>query len=148
LNREMSEEKASQSQSFTSFTNSPVSGQVGQGRDFTQTQSNPTLVPDSKLSIVEVVELLDRMKILIEESALPEAQKEKTERYLEAVEIEAKEPEPNKELAATNLKQVTETLKNAGDAMDAGTSLWQKVQPIVVPLAGWLGTATSFFLGG
>ncbi|MBE9117906.1 hypothetical protein IQ249_18575 [Lusitaniella coriacea LEGE 07157] len=140
----MPEDKASQSQSFT---NSPISGQVGQGRDFTQIQSNPTAASEQQISVVEVVELLDRLKALLDESSLPAAQKETAEKYLEVVKAEANKPEPNKELAAMNLKQVTETLKNAGSAVDVGKSLWQKVQPMIVPLITWLGVATNFFLG-
>ena len=56
------------------------------------------------------------------------------------------EEEPDKEFAAKNLQRATKVLKEAGETVEAGTSLWQKVKPILETVSPWLGVAVSFFI--
>jgi hypothetical protein len=146
----MPDEKASQSQSFTG---SPVSGQVGQGRDFQQIQSHQAASPEKQLSTPEVIELLSQLETLLQDADLPAPEKEKAIKYLGAAQEEAKEEEPDKELATKSLKRMSETLQTiqtagetVGETVEASQNLWQKVKPILAPLVtSWLGVATNFF---
>ena len=58
---------------------------------------------------------------------------------------EEQEEKPDKDFAAKSLQRATKVLKEAGETVDAGTSLWSKVQPIINRLSPWLGVAASFF---
>ncbi|MEQ8996525.1 MAG: hypothetical protein RID53_08475 [Coleofasciculus sp. B1-GNL1-01] len=136
----MPDEKASQSQSFTG---SPVSGQVGQGRDFQQIQSHQAASPEKQLSTPEAIELLSQLETLLQDADLPAPEKEKAIRYLGAAQEAAKEED--KEFAAGSLKRMNEKLQTAGETFEASQNLWQKVKPILASLVTWLGVATDFF---
>ena len=42
--------------------------------------------------------------------------------------------------------QTAKAIKEAGETVDAGTSLWQKMKPILETINLWLGVATSFLI--
>lgn len=140
----MSEEKPSQS---ISIRGGQVPGQVGMaGHDATFIQQGyQTATPEKLLTPVEVVGLLTQIEELLHGANLPEPEKKKAIKYLDAAKEEAQQKKPDKDLAAKSLKRMSETLKAAGETVEAGKGLWEKVQPILVPLLSWLGVAKSFF---
>jgi hypothetical protein len=131
---------------MTMTINGDFSGQAGQaGRDLTQTQDQNPGEAINRLSTTEVVELITKIEGLLRCSDLPEDQKGNVASYLTVVKAEANGQEPNKKLAAENLKRATEFLKETNNAVDAGQSLWTKVAPLLGQLSPWLGVASNFF---
>jgi hypothetical protein len=76
-------------------------------------------------------------------SALPDATREDAITYLNAAKKATEREEPKKETAAINLKEMAETLESATKTVEASKSLWEKVQPILVQIAKWLGVAAG-----
>jgi uncharacterized protein YjbI with pentapeptide repeats len=72
---------------------------------------------------------------------LPDDLKQKSMRYLGAATEEAKEPKPDKELMASNLKKVGSTLTEAGKTVQAAKDFAVQVAPTMVKIGAWLGTA-------
>ncbi|MEA5472339.1 hypothetical protein [Spirulina sp. 06S082] len=78
--------------------------------------------------------------------SLKEEKTVKAIKHLETAKEEVQEEEPDKDFAAKSLQRATKVLKEAGETVEAGTDLWQKVQPIITKLLPWLGVAASFFV--
>jgi hypothetical protein len=91
----------------------------------------------------EVSELLAQMAQMIRNAELPEAVKEKVTKYIEAAKIEAEEAEPDKQLISKNLERVTKNLEEVDKTVDASKRIFEKVVPIVIKVASWLGTAAA-----
>jgi hypothetical protein len=142
----MSREKPSQTQSVTGSQISSSQVQLGQadGNLNQVQQGNQATDSEQAMTAVEAWEVLEKIGEVLKGSGLPETKQEEAIAYLNAAQKETQQPEPDKELVAKNLKRMGETLKAAGDTVDAGKSLWEKVQPILLTLIGWLGTAKSF----
>ena len=101
---------------------------------------------EKELTQVQVAELLAQIERMIKESALPDPVKEKATKRLDAAADEVQEKEPDKQLAAGNLKRMTETLVEVSKTTAEGKKVWQNVQPILVQLAGWFRVAVDYFL--
>ncbi len=142
----MPEEKPSQSFSISGgqLSDVQIGGMAGQDMSVTQNQQIGTSESSKPLTQADVVELIAQIEELFRSSGLPEAQTAKAIKHLEAAKEEAKEEKPDKEFAAKNLQRATKVLKEAGETVVAGTSLWQKVKPILETVSPWLGVATSF----
>ncbi len=143
----MPEEKPSQSMSFSggNLSNVQIGGQAGRDLVANQNQQLQSEGTEKALTQADVVELIAQLELLLRTSGLPEAQAEKAVKHLEAAKEEAQAEEPDKDFAAKSLQRATKVLKDAGETVDAGTGLWQKVQPILSSLLPWLGVAASFF---
>ncbi len=118
------------------------------GRDLTVNQSQQIgeKTAETGLSSSDVVALLEQMKSLLQESDLPEGNKAKAIRSIETAKDEVQADEPDKEFAAKSLQRATKVLKDAGKTVDARTSLWKKVIPILEAVSPWLNVAAGFFL--
>ena len=118
------------------------------GRDLTVNQSQQMGVEtaEKSLTAADVVALLDQLKALLQAADLPENDKAKTLRSLETTQDEVQADEPDKEFAAKSLQRATKVLKDAGATVEAGTSLWQKMTPILETVSPWLNVAAGFFL--
>ena len=143
----MTEEKPSQS---LSISNSPLDqvqiAQIeGQDIDVTQKQQIGTNESSKQLTQADVVELIVQLEQLFHSSSLPEAQTAKAIRYLETTKDEVQANKPDKMFAAQNLKRATQVLREAGETLEAGTNLWQKVKPILETVSLWFGVAAGFF---
>jgi len=143
----MPEEKPSQSFSISGgqLSDVQIGGMAGQDMNVTQNQQIGTSESSKPLTQADVVELIAQLEELFQSSGLPEAQTAKAIKHLEAAKEEVQEKEPDKDFAAKNLQRATKVLKEAGETVEAGTSLWKKVQPIITKLLPWLGVAASFF---
>lgn len=144
----MPEEKPSQSFSISGAQLSEVQigGIAGQDMNVTQNQQIGTSESSKPLTQADVVELIVQLEELFRSSGLPEAQTAKAIKHLEAAKEEAQEEKPDKDFAAKNLQRATKVLKEAGETVEAGTSLWQKVKPILETVSPWLGVAASFLI--
>lgn len=141
----MSEEKTSQSLSISGSQLSDV--QIGMaGKGINQKQQIRTDESSETLTREDVVELIAQLENLFRDSGLPEAQAVKAIKHLEAAKEEAQDEKPDKEFAAKSLQRATKVLKEAGETVEAGNTLWQKVQPLITRLLPWLGVAASFFM--
>jgi len=127
------------------ISGSTISGQVGQGDHVTQTQYQNQGEATKQLSPAEVVQLITQIELLLRNSSLPEAQKDKAITYLGAAKEEASNNEPDKQFAAKSLQKATKILKETNETLDAGQSLWKKVEPILGQLLPWLSVASHFF---
>ncbi len=141
--------KQKPSQSFTisggQLSNVQIGGQAGRDMDVTQNQLLAQGNSEKPLIQTDVVELIAQLEELFRNSELPEAQTSKAIKHLEAAKEEVQEKEPDKDFAAKNLQKATKVLKEANEAVTAGTNIWEKVQPIITKLLPWLGVAASFF---
>ena len=143
----MSEEKSSQSFSISGEQiSAQTDDQTDQGRQ-AKKQTLRTGQDDSKatLSPGDVIELISQLEAVFRSSGLPEVHSIKAIRQLEAAKAEAQAAEPNKAFAANSLQRAAKVLKEASATVEVGTSLWEKVQPIMTKLLPWLGVGTSFF---
>lgn len=143
----MSEEKSSQSFSISGgqVSHAQIGGQAGRDLSATQNQQINQNESQKPLTQADVVELIAQLEELFRISGLPEAQTTKSIKHLEAAKEEVQEKEPDKDFAAKNLQKATKVLKEANEAVTAGTSIWEKVQPIIIKLVPWLGVAANFF---
>lgn len=143
----MPEEKPSQSLSISGgqFSDVQIGGIAGQDMSVTQNQQIGTSESSKPLTQTDVVELIAQLEELFRSSDLPPGQTAKAIKHLEAAKGEAKEEKPDKDFAAKNLQRATKVFKEAGETVEAGTSLWKKVQPIITKLLPWLGVAAGFF---
>lgn len=91
----------------------------------------------------EVVELLAQIEQLIQNAELPEAAKGKTTKYIEAAQTEAAEKDPDKQLIAKNLERVTKNLEEVDKTVDTSKRILEKIVPLVVKVASWLGIAVG-----
>jgi CHAT domain len=136
---------------YQAISGSPISGGgmiAAQGNNNQQKISaNFGASPqEKKLTKEEAIQLLAQIEHLIKTSSeLPETTKEKSLRYLGAAQEEAESHEPDKQLAAGNLKRMAESLKTASETVTSAKSLWENVKPILIQLSTWLGVAKSFF---
>ena len=121
--------------------------QAAQGDNNQQTQeTNVAASNEKQLTQQEVIQMLAQIEELVGGSPeLPEADKEKSLKYLGAALAEVREPEPDKQLVAGSVKRMSETLKTASETVASGKTLWENVKPILVQLPGWLGVAKGFF---
>lgn len=144
----MSEEKSSQSFSISGgqVSHAQIGGQAGRDLSATQNQQINQNESQKPLTQTDVVELIAQLEEPFRSSGLPEAQTAKAIKHLEAAKEEVQEENPDKEFAAKSLQRATKVLKEAGETVQAGTSLWQKVKPILETVSPWLGVATSFFI--
>ena len=122
--------------------------QAVQGENNQQTMNtNVTSASEKQLAQSEVVALLAQIEQLIQEfPQMPATIKQKSLRYLLAASEEAQDKEPDKQLAASNLKRMAETLKNTSETVVATKTLWENLKPILVQLSTWLGVAHNFFI--
>ena len=137
--------KPNQSQSISGTNISGAQVQQGQAEgNLTQTQQgNQAHQQNQGLSAEDVVAILGQVEATIRSSGLPATSQDKAIAYLNAARQEAEEPEPDKDLVAKNLKRMGDTLTTANDTVTAGKTLWQTVQPMLLPVLGWLGIAAG-----
>ncbi len=143
----MSEEKPSQSFSISGgqLFDIQIGGMAGNDMNVTQNQQIGTSESPKPLTQTDVVELIAQIEELFRSSDLPPAQTTKAIKHLETAKEEAREEKPDKDFAAKNLQRATKVLKEAGETVEAGTTLWKKVKPIITKLLPWLGVAAGFF---
>ncbi|NJO41875.1 MAG: hypothetical protein HC865_14910 [Cyanobacteria bacterium RU_5_0] len=143
-----SDQKPSQNFSISGgqLSNVQIGGQAGRDLTVNQSQQNVEGATEQPLTPTEVTALLDQLKELLQSSNLHPEQKNKAIRSIETASDEIKAEEPDKEFAAKNLQRATKVLKEAGETVEAGTSLWQKVKPILETIAPWLGVASGFLI--
>lgn len=138
----MSNKQLSQSQSISgaSIANSSVNQNLASGEgNIAVTQIQSLDSSNEELSVQEMVQLLEKVENLVQDEQLSKTEKVKILRYLGAAQEEMQEEEPNKELIGSTLKRMTDSIKLTDEALSAGQGLWKRVQPMLIPLAGWLG---------
>lgn len=84
-----------------------------------------------------------RWRSLFERHDLSDDDKAKAIRSIDTAKDEVQADEPDKEFAAKSLQRATKVLKDAGETVEAGTSLWQKVTPILEAVSPWLNVAVG-----
>jgi len=119
-----------------------VAGQVG--GDVIQTLNDQS--DSTALAPEQVVDLITQIQQLIQTAALPEEQKQKALRHLEATKDEAQAQEPDKGFAVKNFQRATKVLQEAGATVEASQSLWQQLQGLTASLAPWFGVAANTLL--
>jgi hypothetical protein len=119
--------------------------QAAIGNNNQQNMQAQTVPAQKALTQEDVLRLLGEIQQILQGSTLPEDIKQKASNRLGAAVDEVQQKEPDKQLAAGNLKRMTETLEDASKTLNAGQGLVEKVQPILVQLLGWLNVAKSFF---
>lgn len=127
-------------------SNVQIGGVAGRDQNVTQTQQIGAGELASSLSQEDVIDLISKLENLFSSSALPDSQKAKAIQHLKTAKEEAQTEAPDKAFAAKNLQRATKVLKEAGETVDAGTSLWEKVQPLINTLRPWLGVAANFLV--
>ncbi len=141
----MAEEKSTQAMNFSGGQFSGA--QIGQaGRDQTQTQQISQDGSEKPVNQKDVFGLLTQIEELVRGSNLPDPQKEKAIKHLDAAKEEIQEKEPDKDYAAKSLQKATKVLKEASEAVVVSQSFWQKLEPIITQLSPWLGVAKSLLL--
>ncbi|NJO57893.1 MAG: pentapeptide repeat-containing protein [Richelia sp. RM2_1_2] len=112
-------------------SNQQMEAKVNQGKELTQ---------------ADVIQMLARIEQLVNSTPeLPEADKEKSLRYLGAAKEETQASEPDKQLAAGNLKRMAQTIETASKTVESGKTLWGNIQPVLQELLPYFGVAKTFF---
>ncbi|WGV23775.1 hypothetical protein [Halotia branconii] len=132
---------------ISQFNTGQMSGgmQAAIGNNNQQLMQAQTVPAQKALTQEDVLRLLSEIQQLLQSSSLPEDIKQKASNRLGAAVDEVQQKEPDKKLAAGNLKRMAETLEDASKTLSAGKGLVEKVQPILGQLLGWLNVAKSFF---
>ena len=138
---EFSQSFSLRSQPHSSQTNDQVKGD----RQSSPPQQRGQGDAKASLTRADVIELISQLEAVFNSSGLPEVHAIKAIRQLEAAKAEAQAAEPNKAFAANCLQRAAKVFKESSATVEAGTSLWETVQPIVSKLAPWLGVGSSFF---
>lgn len=137
------------SQSFTisggQLSNVQIGGIAGRDITINQSQQIGESTAEKSLTPADVVALLDQLKAVLQAADLPDNDKTKAIRGVETAKDEVQADEPDKEFAAKSLQRATKVLKDAGETVEAGTSLWEKVKPILETVSPWLNVAAGFF---
>jgi CHAT domain len=93
---------------------------------------------ENKLTQQEIVEMLAAIEQFVEATQeLPEKLKRQSLKYLERAKDELQSAEPDKQFAASDLKQMAKAL--------APTKVWDSVEPILMQLPAWLDVPRSYF---
>ena len=130
-------------------------GSMGSGQQASMGDNNQQIMSTQgvssegeQLSQQDVMQMLLELEKMISSSEISEEIKEEVTTYLGAAKKAVDKEEPNKERAKINLEGVAEELEKASKVAEAGTTLFTKVKPILVKVAGWLGAvAAGSFLG-
>lgn len=123
-----------------------IGGQAGGDLNVTQSQQIMQGDGGQEMGPAEVSSLLDQFKDILKASNLPDKDKEKAIRSVETAQDEVNSEEPDREFAAKNLQRATQVLKDVGSTVEAGTTLWDKVEPILKGLLPWLKVGIAFFV--
>jgi hypothetical protein len=115
--------------------------QAAIGRYNTQAMSAETSSASNIPTQTEVVELLVQIERIIRDAELPEVATSKATKYIEAAKVEAEESEPDKQLISKNLERVTKNLEEVDKTVDTSKRIFDKVVPLVMRIASWLGIA-------
>ena len=144
----MEEKRSSQSINISGgqLSNVQFGGQARRDLTANQLQQIGKGTADKILTPREVAALLDQIKALLQESDLLEDDRDKAVRGIETAKEEVQANEPDKEFAAKSLQRATKVLKEAGETVESGTILWQKVKPILETVSPWLGVAAGFLI--
>lgn len=147
----MSQKQPPQSQSISgsSITNSAVNQNQASGESIISTQQTTQAASTEEgLTVDKMVDLLTEVERLIQGSNLPDLEKVKALKYLDAAKEEVTEEEPKKDLVAGNLERMAKSIKTADETVKASKNLWDSAQPLLLPLASWLGiNAVKGWLG-
>ncbi|MBO3457792.1 hypothetical protein G7B40_021740 [Aetokthonos hydrillicola Thurmond2011] len=143
----MSEEKSPQSFTISGgqLSNAQIAGQAGRDLKATQNQHLNQAESEKLLTQEDLVQLISQIEELFGISGLPETQIKKSLKHIESAKEEVQEKEPDKDFVAKNLQKAMKALKDTNETVEAGTNLWEKVQPIITKLLPWLGVAANFF---
>ena len=115
-----------------------------QGDNNIQGNKNVSQRTREQITATEVVKMLSHLEEKIQNlTALPEADREKSVKRLEAAKVEVQESEPDKESIVKSLKRVNETLNEAGKTTTEVKELVNELFPTVVKVAGYLGYAAG-----
>jgi hypothetical protein len=136
-----------QSDGITQSNSGRMTGgmQAAIGNNNQQSINTQVTFSEKVLSQEDVVNLLVEIQGLLNTSDLPHDVKKQAITRLESTMDEVKQKEPDKQLAAGNLKRMAEVLQNASKTLDAGKNVWEKVKPALGPLSVWLNVASHFF---
>jgi hypothetical protein len=111
-------------------------------------QTNQVASAEQPITQDQACELLAQIESLLQTASLPDKEKRIAIKSLSAAKEEAEEAEPDKGFIKENLERVTKTIQATTETVVASQGLWNKLKPIIVKLAPWLGVAASYFLGG
>lgn len=142
----MSEDKLSQSINISGekISNVQIGGIARRNQTVHQTQHIGNNRSEAPINQSDVVSLIAQLENLLHSSNLSDAYANRALKHLEIAKEEAQNKEPDKELAAKSLHRATTVLKEAGKTVEASTSLWKKVKPLLETISLWLGTAARF----
>lgn len=142
----MTHESQSQSISISGGTLNQVQigGQAGGDLNVQQVQGsdNAVTVPDQ----AEAVNLIQQLADLMQALDLPEAEKTKAQRHLDAAQEEVQQPDPDKPFALKNLQRATQVLTSANEVVEASSGLGERLGAIAARLAPWFGVAAKTLL--
>lgn len=122
-----------------------IGGQAGGDVHATLSQQASQHSDEQGIGTEDVLELIGQMQSLIAQSTLPEEEKKKATRNLGTAKDELGSEKPDRELIASDIKRATKVFKDTEDAVVAGKTLFEEVQPIIKQLIPWLGVAAGFF---
>lgn len=115
--------------------------QAAIGNHNKQAMSTETASVSNIPTQAEVVDLLAQIERIIRDAELPEVATSKATKYIEAAKVEAGESEPDKQLISKNLERVTKNLEEVDKTVDVSKRIGEKVVPLVIRIASWLGMA-------
>ncbi|MGF1516450.1 MAG: hypothetical protein ACFCVB_01405 [Nodosilinea sp.] len=142
----MTNESQSQSISISGGTLNQVQigGQAGGDLNVQQVQGSDhaVTVPDQ----AEAVNLIQQLADLMQALDLPDAEKTKAQRHLDAAQEEVQQPEPDKPFALKNLQRATQVLTSANEVVEASSGLGERLGAIAARLAPWFGVAAKTLL--
>ncbi|MCT7964077.1 CHAT domain-containing protein [Laspinema sp. D1] len=139
------EKKTSQTMNINvghTMSNNEISQAKG---DIQQIQNISNGGSEASSFITDIFKLIKQIERIIDKSELSEKHKLKALSYLENVQEEMQEDEPNQDFAMKNLQKITKVLKEVNETAEAGAGVLQKLEPLFTQLASGLGVSAENF---
>ncbi len=128
-------------------TNTGQAQAIAAGRDVNATQQMSQGEVAGAITQEQAVEILSQIEKLIKEADLPPELTSQATKYAGKAKEEASEEKPEQSIIVRHLERATSVIKKADTTAGAAKNLVDKLKPLILKLAGWLGVAANYFLG-
>ncbi len=128
-------------------TNTGQGQAIAAGGDVNATQQMSQGEGAEAITQEQAVEILSQIEKLIKEADLPLELTSQATKYAGKAKEEASEEKPEQSIIVRHLERATSVIKKADTTAGAAKNLVDKLKPLILKLAGWLGVAASHFFG-
>ena len=129
-----------------------INGNVNDGQlgnavgDLNQLHIIQNRIPENQISIKEMIQFVEQMQCILNDSALPQTPKSECIKHLKIFKDQIDKKNPNKDLAAYSLNNLTHILKEIPTHFETGSNVMNHLQPLITKMLPWLGESKKFLV--